>query len=41
MWGIPIAFLVGYVVARYFGDHIKAIAESIHAEAGKIIGEWF
>ena len=41
MWGIPIAFLVGYAVARYFGDAVKSIAQHIYAEIGKVIEEWF
>ena len=37
MFGIPIAFLVGYAVARWFGDTIKA-AVTLFA---KELGEWF
>ena len=40
MYGIPIAFLVGYAVARWFGDSVKSIFQHIYAEIGKVIGEW-
>lgn len=32
MFGIPIAFVVGYFVARYFGDAIKDAAVRIVKE---------
>ncbi len=37
MFGIPIAFVVGYAVARWFGDAIKACIELIAKE----LGDWF
>ena len=36
MFGIPIAFLGGYFVARYFGDFVKETAGRLWAE----IHEW-
>jgi len=41
MLGIPLAFLFGYAIARYFGDAIREIIKSVHAEVGKAIEEWF
>ena len=37
MYGIPIAFLVGYAVARWFGDTIKGIVHTIYTD----LSEWF
>ena len=36
MYGIPIAFIVGYAVARWFGDFVKDTANSLWKE----IHEW-
>lgn len=36
MWGIPIAFFIGYAVARYFGDAVKAAIEVFAKE----LSEW-
>ncbi len=41
MFGISAAFAGGYLVARYFGDSLKSIAQHIYAEIGKVIEEWF
>ena len=40
MWGLPVAFIVGYAFARYFGDSVKSIVEHTYAEIGKVVGEW-
>ena len=40
MFGLSIGFLVGYAVARWFGDSVKSIAQHIYAEVGKILEEW-
>ena len=36
MFGLPIAFLAGYFVARYFGDAIKEIVHRVYTE----VAEW-
>ena len=36
MYGIPLAFLVGYAGARYFGDTIKSIIHTVYTD----ISEW-
>ena len=36
MFGIPVAFLAGYFVARYFGDFVKETAHRFWTE----IHEW-
>lgn len=41
MWGLPVAFIIGYAVARWFGDHVQAVAKSAYHEIGKVIEEWF
>ncbi len=41
MFGISAAFAGGYLVARYFGDAVKSIAQHIYTEIGKVIEEWF
>lgn len=40
MWGIPIAFIAGYVVARWFGDNLKSVAAHAWDEMGKVLKEW-
>ena len=41
MFGISLAFVAGYAVARWFGDSVKTIAQHIYSEVGKVIEEWF
>ena len=36
MYGIPIAFIVGYAFARWFGDAVKEIIHRVYTE----ISEW-
>ena len=36
MLGLPIAFLVGYAFARYFGDAVKDIIHRVYTE----VAEW-
>lgn len=40
MFGISLAAVLGYAVARWFGDAIKSIVEHTVAEVSKAIGEW-
>ena len=37
MFGIPLAFLAGYAVARWFGDAIKEMIHLVYTN----LSEWF